>query len=113
MTRITKMSRQLLRASMCFGFAVLIFVASGTYSSCFAGIINTPAPVLLSTLVGNPQATYTVGDKVFSGFSYLSTGDMPAAGGVNVAALVDNQGNFGIEFQGAFVDLPSSQGGSD
>ena len=27
--------------------------------------------------------------------------------------FMDNSGNFGIEFQGAFVDLPSSQGGSD
>lgn len=107
------MSRHLLRASLCFGFAVLLFVASGTYSSCSAGIINTPPPVALSTLVNNPQAIYTVGDKVFSGFSYLFTGDMPSAAGVNVAAFVDNSGNFGIEFQGAFVDLPSSQGGSD
>jgi hypothetical protein len=98
---------------MCFVFAVLVLVASGTYSSCSAGIINSPPPVALSTLVGNPQASYTVGDKVFTGFSYLSTGDMPSAAGVNVAAFIDNSGNYGIEFQGAFVDLPSSQGGSD
>jgi hypothetical protein len=76
-------------------------------------IVIDPAPVALSTLVGNPDASYTVGDKKFTGFSYLSTGDMPGADNVNVAGYIDDDGNFGIQFQGAFADLPSSQGGSD
>jgi hypothetical protein len=106
------MLRQLFKISVCVGIVAVILLVNAT-NRCSAGIINSPAPVLLSTLVGNPNATYTVGDKIFSDFSYLSTGDMPSAAGVNVAPFVDISGNFGIEFQGAFVDLPSSQGGSD
>jgi hypothetical protein len=78
-----------------------------------AMMLTDPAPVALSTLVDNAEATYTVGDKEFSAFTYLATGDMPSAAGVNVAAIIDDDGNFGIRFQGAFADLASSQGGSD
>jgi hypothetical protein len=70
-------------------------------------------PVKLSSLTGTAGGTVTVGDKLFSGFSYTFTGDMPDAGGVNVIPITDDDGNYGIRFQGAFVDLPSSQGGSD
>jgi hypothetical protein len=108
------MCRQILTVSLsvCFAAAALVLIG-GTNSPCSAGIISPPAAVPLSTLVNNPTATYTVGDKIFSNFSYLSTGDMPSAAGVNVAAILDSSNNFGIEFQGAFVDLPSSPGGSD
>jgi hypothetical protein len=96
--------------------AAALLVLSATWLtevSRAATILSTPAPVLLSTLVNNPSASYTVGDKKFTGFSYLATGDMPPATGVNVAAILDDAGNYGIRFQGAFVDLPSSPGGSD
>ena len=106
------MLRQFLKPLICTGAALL--AASHFASLCHAGtILSDPAPVPLSTLVNNPQASYTVGDKHFTNFSYLATGDMPGAGGVNVAGYIDDQGNFGLQFQGAFVDLPSSQGGSD
>jgi hypothetical protein len=66
----------------------------------------------LSDLVDD-EGTVVVGDKEFSGFEYSSTGDMPLADGVNVIPIKDDLGNFGIRFQGAFVDVPSSAGGSD
>jgi len=57
--------------------------------------------------------TLTAGDKQFDGFSYLSTGDMPDASGVNVVAIQDDDGNYGIRFQGGFTDLASTVGASD
>lgn len=97
------------------GAAALLALSTMWLASAIqaATILTTPAPVLLSTLVNDPNASYTVGDKKFTGFSYLATGDMPPAAGVNVAAILDDAGNYGIRFQGAFVDLPSSAGGSD
>jgi len=72
----------------------------------------TPAKAtLLSTLIDN-GGTLQVGDKLFSGFQYKSSGDMPAAGGVNVSPFTDGMGNYGIEFQGAFLDFLGN-GGSD
>lgn len=108
------MLQQSFKPVLFFG-AVLLALSAGWMvgSSHAAMMLSDPAPVLLSTLVNNPNASYTVGDKKFTGFTYLSTGDMPGAGGVNVAAIVDDFGNWGIRFQGAFVDLPSSPGGSD
>jgi hypothetical protein len=67
----------------------------------------------LSTLVDDPKATIVVGDKQFSDFSYSFTGDMPGAENINVLSLIGPGGEFGIRFQGAFLDLASSQGGSD
>jgi len=51
------------------------------------------------------------GDKVFSNFTYLSTGDMPVAAGVNVVPITV-AGNLGIQFQGGFTDLAGG-GSSD
>lgn len=79
--------------------------------SCSAAtIIGTP--VLLSTLVV-PGATLVVGDKTFGGFTYSITGDMPAAPLVNVIPIQDDFGNFGVRFQGAFIDTTGVAGGSD
>ena len=69
------------------------------------------SPVALSTLLDN--GTIVVGDKTFTNFTYTLTGDMPGAINVNVVPIQDDFGNYGIRFQGAFTDLPSSQGGSD
>ncbi len=44
------------------------------------------------------------GDKEFSDFSYHGGGDMPAAEDIFVKAITDADGNFGIRYQGAFVD---------
>jgi hypothetical protein len=44
------------------------------------------------------------GDKKFSDFNYHGGGDMPPAEDIYVKAITDADGNFGIRFQGAFVD---------
>jgi len=54
-----------------------------------------------------------VGDKTFGVFTYTPTGDMPAASEVNVIPITDNAGNFGIRFQGAFLDTIGAASGSD
>jgi len=69
--------------------------------------------VALSTLAGVPNATIVVGDKTFGGFTYTITGDMPPAPLVNVIPITDDAGNFGIRFQGAFIDTTGVVGGSD
>src|SRR5262245_45010115 len=81
-----------------------------TASSSAATIIGTP--VALSTLLV-PDATIVVGDKTFGGFTYSITGDMPPAPLVNVIPITDDAGNFGIRFQGAFIDTTGAVGGSD
>lgn len=105
------MLRQLCK-SLFFGALLLALSAGWMVNASHAGIIASPAPVTLDTLLVQ-GATYTVGDKKFSNFTLLRTGDMPTANSVNVAALLDDAGNYGIRLQGAFVDLPSSPGGSD
>jgi hypothetical protein len=51
-------------------------------------------------------ATIQSGDKLFSEFTYTETEDMPAAESVNIITIQDGHGNYGIRFQGGFVDLP-------
>ena len=64
------------------------------------------SPVSLATLLADATGGVTVGDKVFTGFGYSATGDMPAAANINVLGLKDVDGNWGLRFQGAFLDLP-------
>ena len=81
---------------MFFGALLLALSAGWLASASHAGtILPSPAPVTLSSLLAQ-GATYTVGDKKFSGFSYLATGDMPVAGGINVAPIIDVDGNFSV-----------------
>lgn len=65
----------------------------------------------LADLIAN-DGTIVVGDKLFSDFTYAWTGDMPDASGIQVIATTDISGNFGISFQGGFIDLAGG-GGSD
>ncbi|MEZ6120770.1 MAG: PEP-CTERM sorting domain-containing protein [Pirellulaceae bacterium] len=60
------------------------------------------AVVPLSDLV-NGQ-TIQSGDKVFSNFKYVETGDMPAVGDVQVETVTDTNGNYGVRFIGGFID---------
>lgn len=57
-----------------------------------------------------PGASIQVGDLLFDNFSYLQTGDMPAATGVTVSPFTALSGDNGLQFQGAFTDLPGNQG---
>ena len=64
----------------------------------------------LKDLIGTDLAPPSIpfidsGDKRFDKFEYTATGDMPSAVGVNVSTFTDLDGNFGITFQGAFIDL--------
>jgi hypothetical protein len=90
-------------------------------SSASAALIDlTPAggngtvsanAVSLAELIADLD-TVVVGDKVFTGFGYSETGDMPASNLINVLGLQDADGNWGLRFQGAFLDLPGG-GASD
>ncbi len=68
--------------------------------------------VKLSDLLG-PEDEIVSGDKKFDEFTYEWSGEMPPPDMVNVVPITDEMGNFGLRFQGAFMDLFSSQGGSD
>lgn len=112
------MLQKSLRSLVCLGVAMV--AGSWLASASSAAIITLGPAVQLSTLVNNAQAEIIVGDKKFTGFDYVATNDMPGAAGVNVIPIYDdlndadpNTRNYGIRFQGAFMDLVSSQGGSD
>ena len=79
-----------------------------------AATITLGSPVALSTLLssGNTNPSILVGDKLFDTFAFAATGNMPGAVNVNVIPIQDGDGNYGIRFQGAFIDLPGD-GGSD
>jgi hypothetical protein len=68
--------------------------------------------VVLSDLVSGEVPVVTVGDKVFSVFSYSNAGDMPAAANINVFGFQDADDHFGLAFHGAFLDLPGDPNGS-
>jgi hypothetical protein len=110
--RIAAMLRQSIKSLTFRGAMLLALTASWMIASCPAATIIGD-PVKLSTLAGNPQGEVIVGDKKFTEFGYTFTGEMPDAAGVNVVPILDDLGNFGIRFQGFFMDLASSQGGSD
>lgn len=90
-------------------FAVLVAAFASATSGQAATILG--ASVALSDLIGG--GSVVVGDKEFTEFTYAFTGDMPPAEGVNVIPISDDDGNFGIRFQGAFQDSTFTQGGSD
>ena len=70
-----------------------------------AGTMTLGAPIPLSFLQAN-NGTVVAGDKIFSDFDYAPTEDMPSSAAVNVIPIVDGDGNYGVRFQGGFVDLP-------
>ena len=61
------------------------------------------ATMTLEELVSG--GSITSGDKKFDEFGYEWDGDMPPPDRVNVVTIEDSQGNFGIQFQGGFLDL--------
>ncbi len=74
--------------------------------------VNSSTSVLLSDLISGTVMGVTVGDKIFSGFNYSFLGDMPSAVNVQVLGFKDADGNWGVSFHGAFLDLPGG-GASD
>ncbi len=93
--------------------AVMVLSAAGSWEGTCRAATIIGGEVLLSDLVSGEVQSITVGDKEFSEFGYQRTGDMPGAAGVNVVPIMDALGNYGLQFQGAFIDLASSAGGSD
>ncbi len=68
--------------------------------------------VVLDDLITGEVPTVTVGDKVFSVFSYNSAGDMPAATNINVFGFQDPDDHYGLTLQGAFLDNPGDPNSS-
>jgi hypothetical protein len=68
--------------------------------------------VILANLLTGQVPTVTVGDKVFSMFSYSNAGDMPAAADVQVFGFQDLDGNYGLSLHGVFWDLFGDETGS-
>jgi hypothetical protein len=83
--------------------AAVSVVTSESSRADFAG-----SSVTLASLLDG--GSILVGDKLFTNFTYHATGDMPSAANVNVIGGTDGAGNFGLEFQGAFHDLPGGTG---
>ena len=73
-------------------------------------VTSSARAVLLSDLIGF-SSSINAGNLVFSDFSYLSTGDMPADTKINIVPYFDGT-DWGIKIQGAFHDLPGG-GASD
>jgi hypothetical protein len=82
--------------------------AIAALAMCLCSIAPARA-TLLSTLL-NEGGSIQVGDKLFNGFTYSWTGDMPDPSTVNVLAYVDAAGDFGLQFQGAFLDFLGGSG---
>lgn len=89
---------------------VALFVL-GLAATSQASIITTGPPVPLQDLIDG-TATVSSGDKTFVNFAYNFTGDNPIAADVNVIPIEDMFGNYGIRFQGGFIDLAGG-GASD
>lgn len=68
--------------------------------------------VVLSDLTNSQRSSVSVGDKVFSVFSYSNSGDMPAATEINVFGFQDADDNYGLTLQGGFLDNPGDDVGS-
>jgi len=91
--------------------AVGVFLlASATSAS--AGVLdylhldpNSGETVSLADLVSGEIAGLVVGDKLFDNFEYSRTGNMPTSELVSLSGITDADGNYGIRFQGAFLDL--------
>jgi hypothetical protein len=102
---------KIFKAATVFGcFLIALALGPGASTCSAATIIGTP--VALSTLL-DPGDSLVVGDKTFTEFGYSFTGNMPAPTLVNVIPIQDDDGNYGIRFQGGFTDLASSPGASD
>jgi hypothetical protein len=75
---------------------------------------NSSSSVSLADLISGTVTGVTVGDKVFTGFGYATmSADMPKAVNVSVQGFKDSSGNWGVTFQGAFMDLPGGDASSD
>ncbi len=106
MLKSTNVFRTLNRFAKASVFLVAGLLAAFTPTAAQADpVVHTLADLLAQ------GASITSGDKVFTNFAYTRTGNMPDASAINVIPTTMG-GNFGLLFQGAFLDLPGG-GGSD
>ena len=89
-------------------FSVIALFSTASLASGVT-IVHSDQSVSLSDLLTGQ--TISVGDKTFSDFTYSKVGDMPEADGINVIPIVSD-GDYGVRFQGGFVDLAGG-GASD
>ncbi len=101
--KCTSIAQQFHPRLLSWAFSSLLCVLAG-----YAPLSAEPIP--LSDLLDG--GSIVSGDKEFSEFTYASTGDMPTADRVNVILHQDADMNFGLRFQGGFLDLPGN-GASD
>ncbi|HEX3600613.1 MAG TPA: hypothetical protein VHU84_10755 [Lacipirellulaceae bacterium] len=107
-------SHRLTRLPLLAAACLLTYAAFGIATSARAAFIdltptsgvNSSNSVPLSDLISGAVDGVTVGDKQFSGFNYSFIGDMPQAINVQVLGFKDTDGNWGVSFHGAFLDLP-------
>lgn len=107
------------RCSLC-GIAALLWGAAVLQTDLQASTIPTNNVTLdigesvkLNLLTTREVGGVVVGDKLFKEFVYSWSNNMPAPENVNVTAIVDNSNNYGIRFQGTFIDLPGDTTASD
>jgi hypothetical protein len=80
-----------------FGWFIAAAITAAPWcSSTYAAVMP------LSDLIAG--GTITSGDKVFSDFTYVASGDMPSAAGINVLTIQGAEGDYGMRFQGPFQD---------
>lgn len=79
----------------------LRLIPLGVLGVVLAVSISQAEVVPLSDLVNG--GTIQSGDKIFSNFSYLSSGDMPGAEDVQVETISE-AGDFGLRFFAGFID---------
>ena len=111
--RIMRLNHMTLLKSLAAS-ALLALVALGMATQSRAAFIdltptngvNSSTSIPLSQLISGATEGVKVGDKLFSGFNYSFIGDMPQAIDVQVLGFKDNNGNWGVSFHGAFLDLP-------
>ena len=82
------------------GISLLLF---WILNSCPSSLLG--ATISLGELIAS-NGKLVSGDKEFSDFGYAATGNMPTADDVNVIPHENIHGDFGLRFQGAFLDVP-------
>ncbi len=102
----TRLFQAVLGLAACACFAASQASAALIDLTPAAGQTNSNATVSLADLISGQAMGLKVGDKEFTGFSYSPIGDMPTAANVMVLGFRDLNGNWGVSFHGAFLDLP-------
>lgn len=94
--------------------AMLALWATSLQASTISDVtLDIGESVKLDQLTTGEIPGVIVGDKLFSEFVYNWSNNMPAPASVNVTAIIDSDNNYGLRFQGTFIDLPGDTAGSD